>query len=209
MADVVALLERLIRVDTHNPGGDERSLALLLEEELRARGPDEVVVTEVTRGDKAGAYVLARWGTPSVLVNAHIDTVPANHGWTGDPLVPRRVSKHDGDRIIGLGAADTKGAIAAILAALDDARPKDLMVLFSGDEEHTGTCVRSFLGDKLHAGIARAIVCEPTSCRAGTRHRGILSLEATVEGAGGHSSRADELASPIADLARLAMAFDD
>jgi acetylornithine deacetylase len=51
------------------------------------------------------------------------------------------------------------------------------------------------------------VVCEPTSCRAGTRHRGILWIEATIGGRGGHSSRADDEPAPLADAARLAIAF--
>jgi acetylornithine deacetylase len=209
MADVVATLERLIRVDTHNPGGDERALARLLAAELQQRGPDEVRLSEVPRDNETGAWVMARWGTPKVLVNAHLDTVPAAPGWTGNPHEPRRVSKIDGDRILGLGACDTKGAIAAILAALDDAPPRDLAVLFSGDEERSGSCMRDFLDSDAAKGIVRAIVCEPTSCRIGTRHRGILSLSVQRTGPGGHSSRADETAAPLADLARLATAWDD
>jgi len=209
MAEVAELLERLIRVDTHNPGGDERALAQLLAEELRARRPDEVTLREVARGGITGAWVLARWGTPRILINAHLDTVPPNAGWTGDPYQPRRVQKHDGDRIVGLGAADTKGAIAAVLAALDDVPPRDVAVLFSGDEEHTGTCLRAFIEEGGAQGIERAIVCEPTGCRAGTRHRGILLLEVVLRGPGGHSSRADELPAPLAELARVAVAWDD
>jgi acetylornithine deacetylase len=209
MADVVALLERLIRADTHNPGGDERALARLLADELAVRKPDDVIVKDVPRDATTGAFVLATWGQPRILVNAHLDTVPPNQGWSGDPFQPRRVSKHDGDRIIGLGAADTKGAIASVLAALDDARPRDVAVLFSGDEEHTGTCMRAFIAAGHAKNIERAIVCEPTGCRAGTRHRGVLSVEAHVEGVGGHSSRADELPAPLAMLARLAVAWDE
>jgi acetylornithine deacetylase len=209
MADVVELLERLIRVHTHNPGGDERAMAELLAGELRARKPDDVSIHEVQREGHTGAYVLARWGKPRVLINAHIDTVPPNAGWSADPFEPRRITKHDGDRIIGLGSADTKGAIAAVLAALDDAPPRDAAVLFSGDEEHTGTCMRAFIDGGHTQGLERAIVCEPTSCRAGTRHRGLLLLEASLTGPGGHSSRADELPAPLADLARLAVAWDD
>ena len=43
--------------------------------------------------------------------------------------------------------------------------------------------------------------------QAGTRHRGILWIEATIGGRGGHSSRADELPAALADAARLAVAF--
>jgi acetylornithine deacetylase len=209
MSEVVELLSRLIRVDTHNPGGDEGALAQLLAGELSRRGADEVLRADVPRSGAIGAYVLARWGTPRLLLNAHIDTVPPNAGWSGDPYTPRRVTVDGTERVVGLGACDTKGAIAAILSALDETRPRDLAVLFSGDEEHAGSCMRAFVQTGHLAGVEQAIVCEPTSCRAGTRHRGMLALEAQLDGHGGHSSRADELPAPLAELARLATAWAD
>ena len=201
MSDPVELLSRLIAVDTHNPGGDEPKLCALAADELRARG-GEVRVVEVPREGQTGAYVLATWGTPRLLVNAHVDTVPVNAGWSGDPFTARVA---DG-RVVGLGACDTKGAIASLLCALDAAPPRDLAIALTGDEERTGTVIRALLERERDAlaEVRRAIVCEPTSCRAGTRHRGILWIEATVGGRGGHSSRADELPAPLADAARLA-----
>jgi len=204
MSDPVELLSRLIAVDTHNPGGDERRLCALAADELRARGGD-VRVVEVPRDGGVGAYVLATWGTPRLLVNAHVDTVPVNAGWSADPFAARVAE----GRVIGLGACDTKGAIASLLCALDAAPPRDLAIAFTGDEERTGTVIRALLENERGAlaDVRRAIVCEPTSCRAGTRHRGILWIEASIGGRGGHSSRADELPAPLADAARLAVAF--
>lgn len=206
MSDPVALLSRFIAVDTHNPGGDERRLCALLADELRARGGDTRVV-EVPRPGAVGAYAIATWGRPRLLINAHVDTVPVNDGWSADPFTPRV----EGGRVYGLGACDTKGAIAAVLAALDAAPARDLAVVFSGDEERTGTVIRAVLARErdLFAEVGRAIVCEPTSCRAGTRHRGVLAVEALVSGRGGHSSRADQMPAPLADAARLAVAFAD
>ncbi len=211
-SDPVDLLTRLIAVDTHNPGGDEPRLCTLVAEELRARG-GEVRVVEVPREDGPGnggtirgAYTLATWGTPRLLINAHVDTVPVNLGWSGDPFAAR---VGDG-RVVGLGACDTKGSIAAILAALDGGpAPRDLAIAFTGDEERTGTVIRALLEREVDAlaEVRRAIVCEPTSCRAGTRHRGILWIEATIGGRGGHSSRADESPAPLVDASRLAIAY--
>lgn len=207
MTPTASILDRLIRMPTHNPGGDELVLAQWLETELRQRGADEVVLARTQRADsgEAGAWVYARWGVPKLLVNAHLDTVPPNRGWRADPFVPR----HEGGRVIGLGACDTKGAIAAVLAALDEARPKDLAVLFSGDEEAGNGCIVEFLNGPHARGLERAVVCEPTRLRVGTRHRGILAFEATWRGPGGHSSRADELPAPLAEAARLAVTLDD
>jgi acetylornithine deacetylase len=204
---VAALLAELIGYDTRNPEGDELPLARRLADELRRRSPDSAEVVEVPRegGGSPRAYVMARWGTPKTLVNVHFDTVPANAGWTSDP----HVAKLGGGRVVGLGAADTKGAIAAILCALDEATPRDTAIVFSGDEEHTGTVMRAFVASPHARGIERAVVCEPTRLRAGTRHRGILALDVARRGAGGHSSAADRMPAPIADLSRVAVAVDD
>jgi len=202
---MIELLERLIRAKTPNPGGDEMALATALEDDLRAHGPDETRRAEVARPGGPGAYVWARWGAPKLLVNVHIDTVPPNAGWTGDPWQPRRVD----DGVMGLGAADTKGAIAAILTALGEGRPRDTMILFSGDEELGGRVLRAFLDSGAGREVERAIVCEPTSCRLGMRHRGVAALIARLAGQGAHSSLADRLPAPLVELARAAAALRD
>lgn len=206
--DAAALLAELIRFRTDNPGGDEPALCRFLEGALRDRGADEVSVVEVPRdtsGGVMGGYVFARWGEPRTLINAHIDTVPANSGWTVDPWAGVVTS----DRVVGLGAADTKGAIAATLLALDRGKPRDVGVLFSGDEERTATCMRHFLAKSPWAkAIQRAVVCEPTGRTVGTCHRGVLSIEAEVQGRGGHSSGADHMPRPIVTMARLAVELD-
>jgi acetylornithine deacetylase len=197
-------LAELVSFDTQNPEGEERPLVLRLGTELRALGARSV--EEVDVGEHA--YVYARFGgdAPEVLLNAHVDTVPANSGYSAPPhlLVQR------GSRLHGLGAADTKGAIAAILEALA-AGPvrRPVGVLFSGDEERTGSCIRAFLDSPAARGLRQAVVCEPTGCRVGVRHRGIGAATAALAGPGGHSSRVDGLLNPMAVLARAAVALDD
>jgi acetylornithine deacetylase len=204
---LVERLAELVSFDTQNPDGEERPLVRKLAQDLRALGA--AAVEEVDVADHA--YVYARFGgeAPRLLLNAHVDTVPANSGYSSPPhLLVRR-----GDRLHGLGAADTKGAIAAILealAGLGGRAPKQPVgVLFSGDEERGGSCIRAFLESDAAHGLERAIVCEPTGCRVGVRHRGIGAAAATLEGPGGHSSRVDELLNPIAVLARAAVALDE
>jgi acetylornithine deacetylase len=205
--DVVGWLTRLVEMRTHNPGGDEIAICRFLAEALAARGADEVVVESVPRPAEQpgqGGYVYARWGRPRILINTHIDTVPPNRAWSRDPFDPLV----DGGRLVGLGSADTKGAAAAILCALERERPRDLAVLFSGDEELGGSCMRAFVGTPRAAGLERALVSEPTRRRIGVRHRGISAFRAEVASPGGHSSRADSLPKPIVALARLAVDLD-
>lgn len=205
MADPAQILARLIAFDTQNPTGDELAMCELLADRLRELGADAVQLREVPRDPPGrGAYVFARWGEPKLLINAHVDTVPANTGWTRDP----HEALITGDRVVGLGAADTKGAIACALAALETAQPSDVAVLFSGDEELGTSCMEAFLASGLTAGIERAIVCEPTGRTAGISHRGIAAFAVDKRGLGGHSSKADHMPKPIADLARLAVEID-
>jgi acetylornithine deacetylase len=205
--DLETRLSQLVSFDTQNPQGDERPLARYLAHELAALGAVEVDVIEVA----GHASVFARFGAgrPRLLLNAHIDTVPANTGYTAPP---HRLVARDG-HLYGLGSADTKGAIATILHALAattvSKRRHDVAVLFSGDEERGSTCMREFLTDDRARGIERAVVCEPTSCRIGWRHRGVAAVEMRATSEGGHSSRADRLPAPIAILARAGVAFDD
>jgi acetylornithine deacetylase len=204
-------LEKLVAFPTHQAGadgraGDERPLCEHLAPLLRARGADEVVVGAGRNSDgREGAYVFARWGRPVRIINAHVDTVPANAGWSSDPWQPRIA----GGRLYGLGSADTKGAIAAALVALDGKRPVDRGVLFSGDEEAGSGVLRAFFDSPHARAIEEVIVCEPTARTAGVSHRGVLGQRATLTGPGGHSSKADHLPKPLAQLARLATALDD
>lgn len=205
--DPVSILSELVSFRSDLTLGDERPLAAHLADLLRRSGPDEVTVGDVPRAgeNKAASWVYARFGRPRLLVNAHLDTVPPNADWTSDPFVPRI----EGGRLYALGAADTKGAAAAILAALADARPTDTAILFSGDEEFSSVVMRAFVAGPHRAGLERAIVCEPTNLQVGVRHRGFVAFEVAVSGPGGHSSRADTLPAPLALLSRVAVALDD
>ena len=202
-----ALLSKLVAFRSDVDGGDERPLADHYADLLRARKADDVTVVDVPRADgkKNASYVYARFGTPKLLVNVHLDTVPPNAAWSSDPFTARI----DGGKLYALGAADTKGASAAILCALDEITPRDTGILFSGDEEFTGVALRAFAESPHFQGIESALVCEPTNLHIGTRHRGIMAFELSVESVGGHSSKADLMPSPVGQLARAAVALDD
>lgn len=201
-------LAALVAFDTRNPGGDERPLAEKLARDLSELGAGSVEVFPT-----AGHWsTFACFGgeSPELILNAHIDTVPANAGFTSDPFTLVRRER----RLYGLGSADTKGAIAAILEAIALRRsagrpPKNLAVLFSGDEELGGESIRQFLSSHRTRGLTRAIVCEPTGCRVGTRHRGLYAARVTARSPGGHSSLADRIPNPLATLAHAAAALDE
>ena len=198
-------LENLVAFDTRNGVGNELECLEYLKASLDNHSPDEMIFDKVTRsrGKSESGYVMARWGTPKVLLNVHIDTVPSGEGWRTDPHKLSMAA----DKVIGLGTSDIKGAAACILAAMDQQTPQDVAVLFSGDEEHGSEVMPEIIKRRHYGGAKMAIVCEPTNCKVGRRHRGMLAMSAEFKGKGGHSSLSDVTERPLLQAARLATAF--
>jgi len=131
----------------------------------------------------AGAVSLHAWrGQPKYLFNVHLDTVPDSPDWSADPHTLRVT----GDRAIGLGACDIKGAAAALLAVAH-ASAGDLALLFSTDEEaNDPRCIAAFLAEGHPYGAV--IIAEPTRAEAVLAHRGIQSVLMRFAGHAGHAS---------------------
>ncbi|WP_298917296.1 M20/M25/M40 family metallo-hydrolase [uncultured Algimonas sp.] len=207
MDGALAYLRDLVAFDTRNGTGDEVACVEWLSGELSRHDPDSLVTETVgrSRGKPDSAFVLATWGTPTTLLNVHIDTVPSGEGWTADPL---EMIVRDA-RAYGLGTSDIKGAAAAILGALDTTGPRNVAVLFTGDEEHGSEVMPAVIAGGHVAGVQRGVVCEPTACRVGRAHRGMLAVRADFHGPGGHSSLADEIDAPLLRAARFASQLGD
>jgi acetylornithine deacetylase len=185
LPDVLALLERLVACDTRNPprAVDGGGIFAVLAEAL---GPAFRCTTN-DLGDGCVSLLAVR-GNPTLLCNVHVDTVPADPAWEGDPLRLRV----QGDRAVGLGACDIKGAAAALVVAARRTNG-DAALLFTSDEEAgSSRCVRTFLaGRPAYRGV---LVAEPTRCRAVVEHRGIASCSGVFHGTGGHASSPRALA---------------
>ncbi len=207
LPESLSLLARLVAFDTRNPEGDEALALEFCAELLRGFDPDELELESLPRkrGGPPTGWVYARFGTPRVVFNAHIDTVPASGAWSSNPFELRR----DGDRAVGLGVADTKCGIAAFLTALGRSSPRDVAVLISGDEEHGNEAMQAFLARRPLGEVELALVTEPTDGLLATEHRGILYYEVKARGPGGHSSQADALRAPALELARVAVKLGD
>ena len=171
-------LETLVSFDTRNPPRRIGSGGIF--DYIRTQLPGfRVDVTD--HGDGAVSLLAVR-GNPRRVFNVHLDTVPSSAAWTADPLALRI----DGDRAIGLGACDIKGAAAGLLAAAR-ATSGDAAFLFSSDEEaNDPRCIAAFLA-RDH-GFSEAVIAEPTRCEAVLAHRGISSVLLKFKGEAGHAS---------------------
>jgi acetylornithine deacetylase/succinyl-diaminopimelate desuccinylase-like protein len=115
-----------------------------------------------------------------IMLNTHLDTVPpgAPQLWTacdGDPLIARV----DGDRIYGLGAADTKLDFAAKVFALRAVGTprRDVYLIGSFGEEHGLTGAKEIVEAAIVPAGAMAFVGEPSRLEVITAHKGLMVFE--------------------------------
>ncbi len=210
MTRTAQLLRELIALPSVNPAflpaGDPRAGEARVAEFVAAtaaRAGLDVEFREVAPGRK---NVLARLSPPGrthhrILLAPHLDTVG------GDSLAifaPRQA----GDRLYGRGACDTKGSLAAMLAALGDVarskrRPAVTEIILAGviDEEHAQAGARALAASGLRADLA--IVGEPTRGQVVTAHKGSLWLQLETRGRAAHGARPDLGINAIHRMARI------
>lgn len=182
--DAVGLLRRLIA--TPSVSRDEAAAASIVEEELRRCGFEP-------RREANNVWAVSRHygeGKPTLLLNAHIDTVKPVASWTRDPFSPDIV---DG-RLYGLGSNDCGGGLVALMQAFrhlsQAAQPYNLVYLASAEEEVSGQNGIS-RALPLLPGIDMAIVGEPTGMQPAVAEKGLLVVDAVARGRSGHAARGE------------------
>jgi acetylornithine deacetylase/succinyl-diaminopimelate desuccinylase-like protein len=123
-----------------------------------------------------------RAATPLVL-NTHLDTVPPGEPalWTESGGNPFEASIN-GDRIYGLGAADTKlDFLAKAIALGERGKPdRDVWLVGSFGEEHGLVGARELAASGVLPGNAIAMVGEPSHLKVITAHKGLMAFELTI-----------------------------
>ena len=128
---------------------------------------------------------------PTLLLNAHIDTVKPVSTWSRDPYTPTV----EGDRLYGLGANDCGGGLVSLLQVFRilTAEPSpltsyNLIYLASAEEEVSGkNGISSVL--PLLPRVDVAIVGEPTGMQPAVAEKGLMVLDMTAHGKSGHAAR--------------------
>jgi acetylornithine deacetylase len=139
-------------------------------------------------GSKANLVATSGAGDGGLILSGHTDTVPFDEGaWEGDPFVLTA----DGDRLVGLGAADMKGFFAAALEAVRRLGPGQLsrpLTLVATADEESGMAGGRALAEAGELKAAAAVIGEPTSLRPVRAHKGIAMAALRLRGRSGHSS---------------------
>ena len=109
------LLQRLIRIETENPPGNEGPCAGFIHDWFERRDIDATVV-EKPDPDRPQVAARVGDGDPTVVLNGHLDVVPAgdSEGWQHDPYG----GTVEDDRLYGRGSTDMKAGIALSMLTL-------------------------------------------------------------------------------------------
>ncbi len=125
---------------------------------------------------------------PTILLNAHIDTVKPVSSWTRDPFTPII----EGDRLYGLGSNDCGGGLVSLLQVYrylrNNATPYNLVYLASCEEEVSGQNGFSLALPHLPK-IDVAIVGEPTGMQPAIAEKGLMVIDGVARGKSGHAAR--------------------
>jgi acetylornithine deacetylase len=217
-----AFLERLIRAPS--VVGDEAGAQEVVAGELARLGFEVhgVPVPERTAAHPAAGVpqcsyagrenILGRinpGASPSLLVNGHVDVVPAEAAvWSGDPFEPVTA----GGWMRGRGAGDMKGgfamallAVAALRRAVPGALTGELGFLSVIEEECTGNgtlaaCDAGVLGDAV-------LLPEPTGLDLLLGGVGVLWAEIEATGVPAHAEAADRAVNPVHGVPALLRAL--
>jgi acetylornithine deacetylase len=163
--DALTFHERAVRTPSHESVEEMREL---LCGTLREHGEDPTI-------DDAGNVLATRGsGSPHVVLNTHIDTVP-----------PHVEFARDGDVVRGRGACDAKGPLAALLAAFLAVDPENgrVTLAITPDEETDSAGAHA-----LDLDADCYVVGEPTDLAVCTSARGRFQGTVELAGEGAHAA---------------------
>lgn len=182
-ADAIELLKRLIAIPSVSR--DEKAVADFLEGYLSEKG----LVPKRHHNNLWCIGRVQRPERPTLLLNAHMDTVKPAAGWQRNPFMPQI----DNGRLYGLGSNDCGGGLVSLLTAFTQLEgrediPWNIVYLASAEEEVSGkNGIESVIPLLPH--IDCAIVGEPTGMQPAIAEKGLMVLDCTAHGRAGHAAR--------------------
>jgi len=183
---LVKTLQDLVKIPSVT--GEERNIAEKVSEELEKLGL-------TSRIDKYRNVYSEVGSGKSILLNAHLDTVPPGNGWTINPYS----GKVTGNKVYGLGASDNKSGISAMLEIAkvvnqNNIEGKILLVFTSGEEGIKKSSMRIPKRIKADAGISldNPINIEKKVVEIVIGCRSFLNFAVKVFGRSYHSSEPDK-----------------
>lgn len=217
--DVIDIARALIAAPSPNLPGDERLVAGVIHETMERLGlPRARVIAQNPERPNLLSTIDFGPGGNHLVLCGHIDTKPIGDAkWSVDPYG----AQIDGDRLYGLGSADMKAAIAAILAAArelikDGTSSGKLSILLLADEEYGAKFGAEYVASTTHLAADGIVIGEPAGIQDDFDglhlvSRGLARLRLTARARQGHSSLSGMMHERNAgvDAARAVIAFAD
>ena len=182
VSDAVQLLKKLIA--TPSVSRNEKDAADIMEQTIRSYGFEP-------QREANNLWIIDPHydeSRPTLLLNAHIDTVKPVASWSRDPFSP---DVEDGV-LYGLGSNDCGGGLCSLLQIFrmltEKPQSYNLIYLASAEEEVSGKdgITRAL---PLLPHIDLAIVGEPTGMNPAVAEKGLMVLDVIAHGKSGHTAR--------------------
>ena len=180
--DAVELLKKLIA--TPSVSRNEKDAADIMEQTIRSYGFEP-------QREANNIWVIDPHfdeSKPTLLLNAHIDTVKPVDSWQRHPYA----STIEGDLLYGLGSNDCGGGLCSLLQIFrmltEKPQSYNLIYLASAEEEVSGKDGISRALPLLPK-IDLAIVGEPTGMNPAVAEKGLMVLDVIAHGKSGHAAR--------------------
>ena len=182
VSDAVQLLKKLIA--TPSVSRNEKDAADIMEQTIRSYGFEP-------QREANNLWIIDPHydeSRPTLLLNAHIDTVKPVTSWSRDPFSP---DVEDGV-LYGLGSNDCGGGLCSLLQIFrmltEKPQSYNLIYLASAEEEVSGKdgITRAL---PLLPHIDLAIVGEPTGMNPAVAEKGLMVLDVIAHGKSGHAAR--------------------
>jgi succinyl-diaminopimelate desuccinylase len=199
----VELASALVRVPTTPADANELAAAEVVAAALDVPGIDRTIQhLEAGRGNLV-ARLRGRGDAPTLVFCGHLDTVPVGaERWSVDPLGG---AVRDG-RVWGRGAADMKGAIAAMTIVMREMATRgqplagDLVLALTAGEETDSCGARAMAASGAIADAGMFVIGEMTGLTVGCAHKGLMWVAVDTAGRRGHGSVVDRDANALARL---------
>ena len=182
VSDAVQLLKKLIA--TPSVSRNEKDAADIMEQTIRSYGFEP-------QREANNLWIIDPHydeSRPTLLLNAHIDTVKPVASWSRDPFSP---DVEDGV-LYGLGSNDCGGGLCSLLQIFrmltEKPQSYNMIYLASAEEEVSGKdgITRAL---PLLPHIDLAIVGEPTGMNPAVAEKGLMVLDVIAHGKSGHAAR--------------------
>lgn len=195
---VIELARELIAYPSENPPGRERDCVNFVLDWFEHAGIPATLI-ERPESTRPSAAAQVGSGAPTVVLNGHVDVVPAGDptSWADDPY--EAVVRDS--RLYGRGAADMKTGLAMAMQAATELATElsagdGSIVVHAAAGEETGYPGTRALLDAGYGGDV-AVVLEPTGLRVATRAKGVATYRFVIAGESSHASRPDQARNPL------------